>query len=67
MKKIFKTDLITDYMKQNALTKNDFCNVCNISAKEYDMLFNQDCEIELLTLFKIAKFFKIHVKDLFIK
>ncbi|MBQ7373595.1 MAG: hypothetical protein IJW64_03430 [Clostridia bacterium] len=55
MEKIFKTDLIKNYLEQNNLTEKDFCNLCKISETALSLIWQHDSEIELLCLFKIAK------------
>ena len=67
MEKIFKTDLIKNYLEQNLLTEKDFCNLCKISVKDLSFFMSHNFEIELLSLFRIAKKLGLTIQDLFVK
>ncbi len=54
MKEIVNTKLISDYIKNNNLTKKEFCKQCNISKSTfYKIMAGKN--YYLIALFKIAK------------
>ena len=66
MKNDVNLALITTYMEKNALTETEFCKKCNISPTEFNLIYKGSLEIDLITLFKIARLLKIQIHELFI-
>ncbi len=54
--KYYKLEIIENYLKQNHLSKTKFCNLCKISVKTLEKIYNDDCSIRLKTIRKITKF-----------
>ncbi|MDE6585193.1 MAG: helix-turn-helix domain-containing protein [Clostridia bacterium] len=48
------TKLILDYIKNNNLTKKEFCRKCKISTSTLYKIINEK-DFQLIALFKIAK------------
>lgn len=64
MENLIKTELITDYITKNKLTKTKFCKLCNISYSVYVKIMSNQYNFCIVSLFKIAKLLNIEVKDL---
>ena len=64
MRKI-KTSLIQKYIKENNLTKQQFCKKCNISTSVLNKILNEQYNIHISALFKIAKVINIQVFEFF--
>lgn len=65
--KIFNTEIILIFLKQNNLSKNAFCKLCKINPSVLNKILNQQTNFRTLSVFKIARVMNIHVKELFIK
>ena len=63
-KKIIKTEIIKNYIKENELNIKDFCKLCGICQTTYYKIINNENFI-LSSLFKIARVIKIHPYKLF--
>ncbi len=55
---------IKSYIKENGLTKTEFCKKCEISISAFNRVLT-GMNGKLNTLFKIAKEMKIHIHELF--
>ena len=53
-------------MEENNLTKNQFCDLCKISIKDFDKIFAMDMDFGLKTLVKIAKLFDMNIAELLV-
>ena len=58
------TKLIFDYIKNNNLTKKDFCSQCKISASTFYRIINGK-DFRLVALFKIAKIMNLNLYQFF--
>ena len=69
MKKTINTDIIIDYILENKLTKEKFCNLCNMETTTFEKILSENVDIITIeALYNIAKFFGLsNIKDLFIK
>ena len=56
---------IKDFMAENNLTKIQFCKECRISRETLEKILKDCYESKILAIFKIAKFMKCPIKDLF--
>ena len=63
--KIVKTDLITNYIKENNLSKTSFCKICKIAPSTYKKILDNDTNFGIVALFKIARVMNIPVCKLF--
>ena len=64
MKKLIKTELIMNYIKNNNLTKKEFCKQCNISIYILNKILNYKTNIRITAFIKIAELLKIHMYEL---
>lgn len=62
--KLINTRLINDYIKDNHLTKKEFCKTCKISVTTYYNIINGK-DFNLLSLFRIAKTVGVPIHRLF--
>lgn len=66
MKLTIKTELITNYIRQNNLTVKEFCKQCQISQKTYYRIMNGETKIRIITMYKILVQTKILCDDILI-
>lgn len=59
------TSKIQNYIKENNLTKQQFCKQCNISPSVLNKILKDQHNIHILALFKIAKVINIQVFEFF--
>ena len=69
MKEILNTyslnrELIFKYLWVNKLNKKQFCEKCDISYKTFNKIVNNEKNIRLATIFKIAKCMNAKIHDL---
>lgn len=67
MKKIFKIEIIENYLKANQMTEKEFCRLCNIPLSTLQKLFAHNFDFDLVDIFKVSRVLNLHIKDLFIK
>jgi len=59
-------ELISDYIKTNSLTKQEFCERCKIcKTSYYKIMQGKDCSIK--SLFRVARGMNIPIHKLFVK
>ena len=51
----FNTNIILSYLKNNKLSKSQFCEVCNITCNELTRFMASDVKLNATVLFNIAK------------
>lgn len=61
----FKKSLITDYMIKNNLNIFNFCNLTDISLRDYEELMTDNPDIDTIVFAKIMKQLKLKFTDLF--
>ena len=61
--KRYNIALIENYMKQNNLTKTDFCRACKISVYSLRRIYEGYTKIRVTTLIKIVQFLHVRIKD----
>ena len=66
MNKIIKTEDIASFMKENKLSKKQFCLNCKISANVLNKILNNQTNFYIKALFRIAREMKVKVCSLFI-
>lgn len=60
-----KTELITNFIKENNLSKAAFCKLCKISTGTLNRVLADNNALRISALFKIAKAIKIKLHELF--
>jgi len=65
--KIFDTQIVKDYMKNNKLTVKQFCEKCNISYYSYRQFMTDDLKITVPKVFRMSKFIGVHLCYMFNK
>lgn len=66
MQTTIKTELITNYIKQNGLTIKEFCKLCNISQNSYYRIMNGKTNIRILTFYRILVKINVRCGDILI-
>lgn len=64
MNKPINIELIENYIKLNKLSKYQFCKNCKISISVLNKILNNQINIRIKALFKIAETLNINVADL---
>ena len=64
MEKYLNTEKIEKYLKDNKLTKKEFCKKCNISVSTLNRMYKSD-NIRVINIFKVAKGMEVDVCFLF--
>ena len=67
MKNIIKIELIENYIHTHNLTKKIFCVQCKIRIEELEKILTNNLDINILSLFKVAKILNIQLYELFNK
>lgn len=67
MKKIIKTEMILNYLKENNLTKKAFCQKCKIGTQILNKILRNQTNFNIVALFRIARQLEIEVCELFVK
>ena len=67
MELIFDLELITNFMKENNLTKTQFCKLCGFSIPTLKKVFRNDLSLRLPVVFKLSRAMGIEPKELFYK
>lgn len=60
MKDKFKTEIIENYLKENKMSKTEFCKLCGISQGTLSRIINNG-NYRIDALFKISRVVKIQV------
>lgn len=66
MKEAANKKLILDFMKENNLSKKQFCERCGIGVAVLNKYLNNNSRFRISALSKIAKLIGVEIKDLFI-
>jgi len=64
--KIFKTELIIEFMEKNGSSKTDFCKACRIAPSVFDKIMNQKMNFRAIAIFRIARVMKLQVYELLV-
>lgn len=65
MKSKIRINLIKFYMWENNLSKEEFCELCNISVKTLDKIFKHDYSIKVESIENISKVINVPLVLLF--
>ena len=58
-------EIIENYIKENKLSKTRFCQKCKIGLRTYAKMMNNNLEIDLKALVKVAKVMNIRLYEMF--
>ena len=61
----FNTGLVFNFRWKNNLTKTQFCKECKISFNSFKKFENNDLTLRISSVFKMAKYMKVHISELF--
>ena len=50
-----KIDMIENYIKENNLTRKDFCKKCNMGYESFLKIMRNQSNVNIKAIFKIAK------------
>lgn len=64
--KYLKLYLIDNYIKENKISKTEFCKRCKISPQTLKSVYDEEPHTHFKTLFKIARTLNIKIYDLLI-
>ena len=64
-KEKLRTDLINRYMKENNITKREFCKQCKISHSQLKRMYKNDFDFYIESLYKVCKILNVELKDMF--
>ena len=67
MKKYINEELISNFIKNNKLTKTKFCKISKISLKTFYKVLDGNYNVDVKVLFKIAKAMQKNIVDILIK
>ena len=62
--KYFKTELIENYIKENKISKIEFCKRCKLSIGTLNKVLSNQLNFKLNAIFKIARVLNIEIKDI---
>lgn len=65
MKAKIKTEIFENFMKENNLSKSQFCKMCKISPSTFKKIMNNDLHFCTSALFKIEKTIKVKIFQMF--
>lgn len=65
MKYRLKTEIIENYIKENNLTKTEFCRGCKVSLYLFNKIMKGYLNFDVRILLRIARLIKIEVYKLF--
>lgn len=65
MKNTFKIELIKNYIKENNLTVNKFCKICNVKKHVYYKILHNKLNFDANNIFRIARILEIQVHEIF--
>ena len=64
-KKYIKTELIEQYMIDNNLSKTAFCKKCKIAPATFKKIMEQNMDVNVVSIFKIAFAINIRAHEIF--
>lgn len=65
MENKIKTKILENFMKDNQLSKTQFCKLCKISPSTFQKIMTNNFHFKISALFKIAKVINIQVFQMF--
>lgn len=57
--------IISSYLKEQNLSKQTFCKKAKISKLSFDRVMNNDLNISLLVMFRVARTIGVSIHELF--
>jgi len=67
MNKLINTSIIINFIKDNNLTRKEFCLKCKICPQTLNRILKNNNDIQILSLLKITKILKIPLHLIFNK
>ena len=64
IKNLVKTEMISNFIKENKLTKREFAAKCGINVWNLRKVLSGNSNFDVVHLFKIAKFMNVQICDL---
>jgi transcriptional regulator with XRE-family HTH domain len=66
MKDKINIEILKNYMKEQQLSKTEFCKQCKISMEVLNKILANDSNFGIVALFKIARKLNMQIHELFI-
>jgi transcriptional regulator with XRE-family HTH domain len=66
MKNEINVELIKNYMKEQQISKTEFCRQCKVSMEVLNKILANKPNFRILALFKIARKLNVQIHELFI-
>lgn len=66
MNNVINIDLILEYIKQNNLSKTQFCKKCKVSPVTFNKILKGDKDVQFKSILKIAIVMRCRLDKLFI-
>ena len=63
MQVMIDVDILKNFMKENKMSKCEFCKKCKISTLTFQKILNKSQSIRFNTIFKIARSMNIKTND----
>lgn len=60
-----KISMIENYIKENNLSKNEFCRLCRISPNTLYKIINNDSNMKIIAIIKIARVINVQLFQMF--
>ena len=64
MNEIINTSIISDFINENNLTELEFCLLSRITFREYKMVMNNNVEVNMKVMLKIADLLNVSLDKL---
>jgi len=64
-KEVINTDLIDEFIKNNKLSRYEFCSLCKVPYSVLEQIYNDDYNFDIIYFFKIAYKINIHPAQMF--
>ncbi len=67
MNTVLNLEMIIDYFKRTQLTVKLFCKIFKLNRDEFEKILIDDLEVDIHTIYDVAKALKVELKDMFNK
>ena len=62
----FNTKIIYEYIRNNNLTNEEFCEVCHISYNDLQFVIENNYDVSIIVVARIAKQLNVKLYEMFI-